>query len=555
MMRGRVVLAAAGSAAAILAVLLTGTATAQPPGPLQPLDGGEGFGVLVERDAYLAGREIQGTVAIGRDLTLGGTFAVATRTAGGFVARGDGVPTALVVGGRVDFAAGSPTGLLTVGGGGYAKVGDLTAAVVSVPNPGETLTGTQILATNVYGTMPRVELTVPQDPGSVGPSTPMEVARRFEAFRDRSASLASCPTTVTLRDDAGKPLARPIPDGTNARITLAEGRTNVLDISASELDSLAGLDFVNPPTRDSPLLINVDTADVEGDFSWHSPSFAGVGGDQARYVMINFPGAVNLAHEGGGDIEGTVFAPSATFTDDNPAAVEGAIVVRELRMSAGEVRDYPFVAQLSCGERAALPVARSADPSGTDPVLMPGMGTAPIVPTPTAAAGSGLMPGLSPVPIVPAPTAEAGSGFMPGTGPAPIASLPTSGAGSGLMPGVGPVPAAPALTAVAGSGLTSGLGPTPIVPALASGAGSGLPTASAGAGGGVVVRPSGAGSASPRASAGPGSPSGGRPPMPRSAGVLGMVPVTGMPVVLIAGGGLLLIVVGFLLLATTLRRE
>ncbi|MBB5870362.1 choice-of-anchor A domain-containing protein [Allocatelliglobosispora scoriae] len=444
MAQSRMIIAAAASAAAMIIFAVTGQARAAPVGPLNPLDGGLGFEVLVEQDAFVAGNEMEGPLAVGGDLTLGGPFGVAAKTIGTFVAPGDAVASALVIGGRADFADSSPTAGLRVLHGGYAKVGALAGTVVRDLDNNQTPVNTRILPTDDYDALPRIELTVRQSPATVGPAKPVDFTSIFTAYRQRSTALATCPNTVILRDGRGIPITSPIPPATSARIVLAPGMTNVLTISATDLDNIVELAFVNQPTLTSPLLINVDTADVEGDFSWHSPNFAGVGGEQAPYILINFPGATTVVHDSGDSIEGTIFAPTASFVDDNPSNVEGGIVAQSFRMTSGEVHDFPFAAELSCG--APSPSPTSASPS-TSPSASPT--TASPSPSPSASASRGSDGSLAP----PGPTGS----VSPSPSGAPVPAAPSGAGGTGAM-GTVPLTGMPLTLITAGGVLLVAMG-------------------------------------------------------------------------------------------------
>ncbi|MEU4833790.1 choice-of-anchor A family protein [Streptosporangium sp. NPDC023615] len=346
--------------------------------PLNPVSGNNGFTVVVEGDTRLNSNENEGTLAVGGDLILTGDYRVAGQNPGTFVVAGDARPTALVVGGRVDFAQSSPTGRLSVLSNAYVKIGDLTGSFVQNVDGNGALVNTRINATGDYDAPARVELTVRQPVASVGPVSVIDFAALFATYRQRAADLALCANNVILRDGNGVPLpGNVVPPGSNVRINLTDGITNVLQIDAANLSNIANLIFDDLPTATAPLLVVVDTTAVGGDFTWTPPNFAGASGEESRYILFDFPDAttIRLPAGAGATVEGTIFAPDAALIDENSSNIEGNIIVRELTAgtataNGGEVHDFPFSTQLDC---AALP------PTPT-PTITP---TPTVTPTPT----------------------------------------------------------------------------------------------------------------------------------------------------------------------------
>ncbi|GAA3207791.1 hypothetical protein GCM10010468_24320 [Actinocorallia longicatena] len=347
-----------------------------------PVAGGNGFTVVVAGDAEVSGNENDGTMAIGGDLTLTGRYRVAGGGAGSFTAPGDTNPTALVIGGRVNWPASASGGSLQVLSQGFVKIGDLAASrVLSVDGNGA-LVNTQVNGGGAYDSAPRVELTTRQDTSSVGPGLPFDPAALFDAYRERADELTSCVSNVNLRDGDGAALAPTgIPAGTNARITLAAGRTNVLHLRASDLANISILTFGNRPTATAPLLVVVDTSDVGDSFTWAAPNFAGIGGSDASFILFDFPTAtqITLPAGQGGTIEGTIFAPRARLTDLNSSNIEGNVIVGGLVHGSdagdgGEIHSFPFATTLDC-----VPVIATETPTPTVTITQV---TAPPGPTP-----------------------------------------------------------------------------------------------------------------------------------------------------------------------------
>jgi choice-of-anchor A domain-containing protein/uncharacterized repeat protein (TIGR01451 family) len=317
-------------------------------GPVDPVAEALSFGVMTEGNANVVNDENEGTLAVGGDLTFG-NYQLAGATAGSFVVPGDARPSALVVGGRVNFAGSVGGTRLQVLSSGYAKVGNLTGTVVRDTDNNGAQVNTRILPSDNYDAYPRVELVTRQPVPSVGPTSPINFTEAFAAFRDTTASLATCDNTVVLRTPNGDVLPRPIPPGSNAVVTLTPGVTNVLNLTATDLANIQILTFANQPTASTPLLVNVDTTGVGNTFDWTAPNFAGIGGQQARYVLFNFPTATALTlTPQAATVEGTIYAPNASLTDLSSSNTEGSVITRTLDHRGGEIHYFPFSTTLSC---------------------------------------------------------------------------------------------------------------------------------------------------------------------------------------------------------------
>jgi choice-of-anchor A domain-containing protein len=402
-MRKLAVPAIAAGAAALVALLAMPTSADV--GPINPVAGGEGFLILVDDDTILGGDSADGGIAMGGDLTLAGAFEIRQPASGGFIAPGDSAPTSLLVGGQVDWPASSPSAVLRLLSSGYAKIADLSATFVRSTDNNNAAVNTRILNVNTnYDATPRIELTTTQSAASVGADPGLDVDGLFGDFRARSAQLATCPATVNLTDANGNPLTAPYAPGTQAYFTLEPGRTNVLNIRAEDLNALSVLTFRSQPTAATPLLINVDTTGVGGVYAWDSPNMAGIGGPQAQYVLFNFPDATSVQHMSGDSIQGTVYAPGATFIDTTSSNVQGNIVAREYQMlgvgvqpvpTAGGVTNFPFATTLQC-------LAATPSPSATSPSVSPSSSpSAPPSPPPSPPPSQGL---VSPTPTAGEPT-------------------------------------------------------------------------------------------------------------------------------------------------------
>ncbi|MGW1180384.1 collagen-binding domain-containing protein [Streptomyces drozdowiczii] len=360
-----------------------------------PLTGDNGFGVLVQDDAVLGSTETEGSVAIGGNLTYGPGYNVALHTPGTFTAPGDDRPTALLVGGRIDHAASSPQGVLQVLSEGYVKVGDPTGSSILDEDSNNAEVNTHIVPEGSgYDSTPRIQETIHQPVASVTDTTGLpDLDALFSTFRDRSDAIDTCSANVILRDAEGDPLPDQtgFPAGTSAHVRLTEGETNVLRLTGEQLNNLSEITFDNPPTATTPFVVDVDTTGTGGTYSWHIPNLAGVSGDQAPYMLWNFPDATDITIADGDSLEGTIYAPRAHLTDLDASNIEGTIVVRQLTagplsadgttsVDAGEIHQFPFAADIECSGEGPSP---SPTPSPTDPTPTPTPSPTDPTPTPT----------------------------------------------------------------------------------------------------------------------------------------------------------------------------
>ncbi|SNS90139.1 choice-of-anchor A domain-containing protein [Asanoa hainanensis] len=327
---------AVGAVAAGASLWMLTPATAA--GPVNPVEGGLGFLVLVEREASLTGIESEGPVAIGGDLTFGSAYRIATERD---VRVGVGA-SPLVVGGRA--LIGAPKVV-------DAKVfGDGVGVVLRANDPA--------------GPVPGARKT------SLDAQEALDFAGVFATFRERSQQLDTCAETVKLRNSGGGALDRPISTpGTRAYVSLTPNQTNVLNLTGDEFNNLSDLTFNTQPSAETPLLVNVGTG---ADYEWRTANFAGISDEQAPYILMNFPDATTITQVGADTAEGTIYAPNAAFTDVNSANNEGNLVVRSYThgtpaAGGGETHDLPFNTTVQCGAAAAdTPV--TAPPATTEPV-------------------------------------------------------------------------------------------------------------------------------------------------------------------------------------------
>jgi choice-of-anchor A domain-containing protein len=442
------VVAGAACSGTLTALTLTGRPTGLPArAPVvigNPVEGSNGFGVVTEGDATLGSTESEGPVAVGGDLTFGDGYNVALNTAGGFVAPGDARPTALLVAGAVDWAGSSPVGVLRVLDDGYVKIGDGSGSTALNQDPNGASVSTRVVAErSAHDATPRIELNVQQPAGSVFGSGLMDFPSLFSVYRDRADRMAECATDVTLLDGDGNPLdPADITPGTDVQVSLTAGRTNVLRLTGEQLNDIDEITFLDRPTSDTPLLVNVDTTATGGVLTWDTPTPAGISNAEAPYILWNFADATSITIASGDSVEGTIFAPRADLVDLDPSNIEGDVIVRTLvagplsgpsgeAVNAGEIHYHPFDAELTCdsGSPSPSPSVSPSDSGSPSPSPSPSDSGSPS-PSPSDSAspspspsGSG-SPSPSPSDSASPSPSPSGSG-SPSPGPSPTHTHPT----------------------------------------------------------------------------------------------------------------------------------
>ena len=358
-----------------------------------PLEGDNGFGVLVEGNTFLGSTESEGPVAMGGNLSFG-TYNVSLHNVGTYTAPGDTRPAGLVVNGRVDLAGSVPGGVLSLLSDRYVKIGDLTGVQALITDSNGASVNTQITATGAgYNSTPRIGLTTQQTPASVAASSGFDVAALFPTYRARATEMATCATTVILRDSAGNPLPQQegFPAGTSAYITLTDNTTNVLNLSGADLENLGEIVFTSPPTATAPLVISVDTTATGGVYTWNVPNQANASAG-ASYILWNFADATDLTIATGDSIEGTVYAPGAAVTDINASNIEGTVVAKSFSagpvvsgnvVNAGEIHYFPFSANVTCTDTTPTEPPTTAPPTTAPPTTEPPTTAPPTTEPPT----------------------------------------------------------------------------------------------------------------------------------------------------------------------------
>jgi len=306
-----------------------------------PVAGDAGFLAFVQGEATLYTGSDEGGLAVGGDLSPGGSYRLGTGVTGASAGMG------LLVGGGIRWPAGAGAADLTLGSGPVALGDPDGSAVVRSPS----------------GRI-HVEPGAWDGPRTAAPqSGQVDFATAFESFRDRSAALARCASTLALTGADGAVLPSSVPPGTAAFLRTVPGTVNVLDVPAAEFAHLSSVTFQHDPDSSGPLVVNVDTTGTGDDFAWTAPRLVGAADADARYILYNFATAKRVAVGGPSAVKGTVYAPMASLDEQDGAQIDGNVIAASLTQGEpggqepeSRIGDYPFAASVhGCAAPQAVP--------------------------------------------------------------------------------------------------------------------------------------------------------------------------------------------------------
>jgi choice-of-anchor A domain-containing protein len=360
----------AGAAAACAAIAIAAVGTfpeAHAATEYNPLEPALGFNAFVEDETLLSSTEPEGGIATGGNLVLG-TYNVNIHDASTFTAPGDTVPSSLVVGGRIDFSQSQAGSVVQVHD--HVKVGDLTGTDVLYVDSNFASVNTRLVVAGAdYNSTPRIELDLQQPLASVGSTSPIDFDAAFTELRANAADLYACEAhEVAMEDDQAQTIPKGgVAQGQQVRISLDEGFTNVLNVTGEDLNNMADMVFVDQPTADTPLLINVDTSGAGGEMGWDVKNQTAVSGNEAPYILWNFNDTTRLRLTGA-TVEGSILAPDADYSDISSSNVEGQIIATnvnlgEVGQSGGEIHNFPFAGTLTCED--------DVEPASSEPTDAP----------------------------------------------------------------------------------------------------------------------------------------------------------------------------------------
>ncbi|MCU1392954.1 MAG: spaP [Ilumatobacteraceae bacterium] len=323
--------------------VLTGSATATTPIGNPLAFANSQFSVIAQGDVTIAGTQVYGALAVGGNLTFNGQGPIAANSTGTFGAvLGANNNIGLIVDGSVNFTASS--NVLYVNSGAAAVIGDMTNGKYIAPG------GTNCFVASTTATQCAPKEIAMQNGGNVVTGHPFDFAAAFDAYKKTSTALGQLPGTcvnaasAVLRDQNN---AGPWPGSGNFTLILTSGKANTLNLTAAQVNSMAGSSAVgssSSASNSTPLIINVLDA---GSVSFNVPNFPQ---NYPRSVIWNFPNATAVTFNGA--LWGSLYAPLAavTLTSDVRGVVIGGSVIGN-----GGVADWsnrPDIADIIC-DRAA----------------------------------------------------------------------------------------------------------------------------------------------------------------------------------------------------------
>ena len=278
-----------------------------------------GYNAFIQNDVIIESGDTEGAIAMGGNLTINGSFTVATQTAGSFFDNDEDLAASLVIDGQVIYEASEGINLNQ----GYIKIGDLTGSTVFDFDNNNVATNTRITPGDFNDT-PRILLQRNQSFESVDASDLIDFEAAFIELNAGSISLSELENNIILEE--------------GNKITLAEDTVNVLNLTGEELNNLTDFTFINQPTIDSPLIINVDQ---EGEFIWDVQNQAGIGDQHGDFIVYNFYNASEITIQRT-TVIGSVLAPSTDIIKKSSDNINGQVIAKSYIHMNGELHEHPY---------------------------------------------------------------------------------------------------------------------------------------------------------------------------------------------------------------------
>ena len=298
-----------------------------------PTDPALGFNVFVQNGATLVSSETEGPVAIGGDLTIGGSYNISTNNTGFFNV--DGVPVTLVTGGKVIYNS----GILTIDQNGYVQLGNCTGSTIWYTDMSGYYSPMRITPGSDYNGTPSINMQVSSNTIGVSASNKpvcssysIDFGSAFTQMKSHSQCMSTLADNAVLTNPSGTVIPHSsLPP--QVKITLNSG-LNVLNVTGSDLSAVTDFTYNNQPDASHVLVINVDAS---GTYAWRVYNSAGIGRSQCPYILYNFYNTTSLSIVGSGAIEGTVYAPFADITKTvNVSNIEGQVIAQSYYHAGGE---------------------------------------------------------------------------------------------------------------------------------------------------------------------------------------------------------------------------
>ncbi|CAM1344387.1 collagen-binding domain-containing protein [Tenacibaculum amylolyticum] len=284
-----------------------------------PLGEALGYNAFVKGDVTVMRGDFEGALALGNDLTVDGTFAIAAQSAGNNYVSGLDKPVSLVTNGRIIYTSGDGIHL----NNGLAKLGDTTGTTIYDKDPNGASVNTRLTPGDFHA-RPAIRLSSRQSVTSVIEKDVIDFAAAFTRLEQVSTRFSNMTPTNRL---------------VNGNIQLIENQLNVLNLTGNNLKSLSHITFKNKPNSTTPVIINVN---VTGNFNWNILNLAGLGDQDGAYIVWNFYNATNIILEGGGTIVGSVLAPKANIIKKSSGNINGQVIAANYIHENGELHNHPL---------------------------------------------------------------------------------------------------------------------------------------------------------------------------------------------------------------------
>jgi choice-of-anchor A domain-containing protein len=308
-----------------------------------PTASAQNFNIFMKSSFTATSGTIQGPIALGSNLTLGGTVTFAAANSGTY-------PTGLAnnasnygaaIGGKVVHNSGSLSAVTT----GSIRLADATGSHVWYTNAGNVPVNTKLTsAAGAFTSTPALQAGNIQAAGTATGNTGIDFNAAFLDFIDFSTRINS------WQGSADPSLNKiTIPSTANPHITLVTDRINYVNLNAAGLANLASrgqLVFDNHPLENRILVVNVN---APGTVTWTPPNTGGFDIADGAFVIWNFYNTTSLTINGNKFVPGTVLAPLASLNFTNSNGALGQLISDNITLASGNavIRYLPFRTTLS----------------------------------------------------------------------------------------------------------------------------------------------------------------------------------------------------------------
>ena len=376
---------AAGSAVAA-------SATSGSPTCVNPLAQTHNFTVIVEDNAALgstgAGGEIEGSLAAGGDVSFG-LYNLLDHSDGSALPTIGSSATQLLVGGTIDYSSGQKLDL----NAGFGKITDTSG--LSVTPDGR-------LVQDDANRYVKSQFGAGQSSVSDYTAAAETYSEAFPAdYFDRLLTLSTQYAALTAGDDTALVSSAGSGEG---HLVLQEGKTNVWNVSATNLAAITAVNFDGAtPSADTRLVINVipDGSTDVGGVRFNGDPVS----DRyfAPWIVWNFEGWENLRLVGATEMSGLLLAPDAALNYNRNNPLRGQILAESVNITAaGEIHHWSHAAA-ACTEVTVTPSASETPTPDTtvtpspEVTVTPSSTPEPTVTRPGRAATAGPTPSTAPI--------------------------------------------------------------------------------------------------------------------------------------------------------------